>query len=124
MPLADLQALTQQMFSAVGRNAGDIAEFYKENVSTRNRKRNRDILEFADLSNLDAGLGDVSRLFSTLLTMKNSPVVETEIIISGSSRTGVGESGVPPIAPAVTNAIFAATEHRIRRLPVSRYDFF
>jgi isoquinoline 1-oxidoreductase beta subunit len=59
-----------------------------------------------------------------ILTLKDAPPVETEIIISGSRRTGVGESGVPPIAPAVTNAIFAATEHRIRRLPVSRYDFF
>jgi len=59
-----------------------------------------------------------------ILTLKDAPPVETEIIISGSRRTGVGESGVPPIAPAVTNAIFAATGHRIRRLPVSRYDFF
>lgn len=58
-----------------------------------------------------------------LLTMKNSPIVETEIIISGSRRTGVGEPGVPPIAPAVTNAIFAATGHRIRKLPISRYEF-
>jgi len=58
-----------------------------------------------------------------ILTMKDSPPVETEIIISGKRRTGVGESGVPPIAPAVTNAIYAATGHRIRTLPVSRYEF-
>ncbi len=58
-----------------------------------------------------------------VLTMKDSPSMETEIIISGSRRSGVGEGGVPPIAPAVTNAIFAATGHRIRRLPISRYDF-
>ena len=58
-----------------------------------------------------------------ILTMKGSPSIETEIIISGSRRSGVGEGGVPPIAPAVTNAIFAATGHRIRRLPISRYDF-
>jgi isoquinoline 1-oxidoreductase beta subunit len=58
-----------------------------------------------------------------VLTMKDSPPVETEIIISGKRRSGVGEAGVPPIAPAVTNAIYAATGHRIRALPVSRYEF-
>jgi isoquinoline 1-oxidoreductase beta subunit len=58
-----------------------------------------------------------------ILTLKDAPPVETEIIISGSRRTGVGEAGVPPIAPAVTNAIFAATGQRIRRLPISRYEF-
>jgi isoquinoline 1-oxidoreductase beta subunit len=58
-----------------------------------------------------------------LLTMKDAPPVETEIIISNERRTGVGESSVPAIAPAVTNAIYAATGHRIRRLPISRYEF-
>jgi CO/xanthine dehydrogenase Mo-binding subunit len=58
-----------------------------------------------------------------LLTIKDSPVVETEIIISGATLGGVGETGLPTIAPAVTNAIFAATGHRIRKLPVSRYEF-
>jgi CO/xanthine dehydrogenase Mo-binding subunit len=58
-----------------------------------------------------------------MLTMKDSPNIETEIIISGARRSGVGEGGVPPIAPALTNAIFAATGHRIRRLPISRYEF-
>jgi isoquinoline 1-oxidoreductase beta subunit len=58
-----------------------------------------------------------------ILTLKDAPVVETEIIISGARLGGVGESGVPPIAPAVTNAIFAATGQRIRKLPISRYEF-
>ena len=58
-----------------------------------------------------------------LLTMKDSPPIETEIIISGASRSGVGEGGVPPIAPAVTNEIFTATGHRIRTLPISLYEF-
>jgi CO/xanthine dehydrogenase Mo-binding subunit len=58
-----------------------------------------------------------------LLTIKDSPLVETEIIISGATLGGVGETGLPTIAPAVTNAIYAATGHRIRTLPVSRYEF-
>ena len=56
-----------------------------------------------------------------LLTMKDAPPIETEIIISGARRSGVGEGGVPPIAPAVTNAIFAATGQRIRKLPILNF---
>jgi isoquinoline 1-oxidoreductase beta subunit len=56
-----------------------------------------------------------------LLTMKDAPPIETEIIISGARRSGVGEGGVPPIAPAVTNAIFAATGNRIRKLPIHHF---
>jgi CO/xanthine dehydrogenase Mo-binding subunit len=58
-----------------------------------------------------------------LLTMKDSPPIETEIIMNGGGPSGVGETGVPSTAPAVTNAIYAATGHRIRTLPVSRYEF-
>jgi hypothetical protein len=54
-----------------------------------------------------------------LITLRDAPVVETLIITSDSGRGGVGEVGVPPIAPAVTNAIFAATGKRIRNLPIS-----
>ena len=45
---------------------------------------------------------------------------ETDVIVVNSDQhpTGCGEPGVPPLAPAVTNAIFAATGHRIRKLPI------
>ena len=46
------------------------------------------------------------------------PVVESHLITSRESPGGVGETALPPIAPAVANAIFAATGKRIRRLPM------
>ena len=53
-----------------------------------------------------------------LMTMDEMPLVETHIIASNAHPTGIGEPGVPPIAPAVANAIFAASGRRIRRLPI------
>jgi isoquinoline 1-oxidoreductase beta subunit len=51
------------------------------------------------------------------LRINEMPRVEVHIVASGSNPTGVGEPGVPPIAPAVANAIFAATGKRLRNLP-------
>jgi isoquinoline 1-oxidoreductase beta subunit len=48
------------------------------------------------------------------------PVVEVHILDSGEAAGGLGEPGVPSVAPAVTNAIFAATGKRIRTLPIDR----
>lgn len=52
-----------------------------------------------------------------VLRLPEAPVVETHIINSGEKMGGVGEPGLPPIAPAVGNAIFAATGKRLRSLP-------
>ena len=49
--------------------------------------------------------------------------VEVHIVPSTESPTGVGEPGVPPIGPAVANAVYAATGKRIQVLPFSRHDF-
>ncbi len=54
----------------------------------------------------------------SLLTMQETPQVETYIIKGTRPPAGVGEPGVPPIAPAVANAVFAATGQRLRRLPL------
>jgi isoquinoline 1-oxidoreductase beta subunit len=46
------------------------------------------------------------------------PKVEVYIVPSAEKHGGVGEPGTPPIAPAVVNAIFAATGKRVRQLPI------
>jgi isoquinoline 1-oxidoreductase beta subunit len=53
-----------------------------------------------------------------LLRLNEMPLVEVHIISSKEKSGGVGEPGVPPIAPAVANAIFAVTGKRIRHLPI------
>ena len=50
--------------------------------------------------------------------MYEAPTVEVHIVPSTERPSGVGEPGVPPIAPAVANAVFAATGKRLRRLPL------
>ena len=50
--------------------------------------------------------------------MKDMPKVDVHIVASTEKMGGVGEPGVPPLAPAVANAVFAATGKRIRRLPI------
>jgi isoquinoline 1-oxidoreductase subunit beta len=57
-----------------------------------------------------------------ILRMNEMPVVEAHIVPSTQPMGGVGETGVPPIAPAVCNAIFAITGRRIRRLPIRPED--
>jgi isoquinoline 1-oxidoreductase beta subunit len=53
-----------------------------------------------------------------MLRINEMPAVEVHIVSSKAPSGGVGEPGVPPLAPAVTNAIFAGTGKRIRKLPI------
>lgn len=58
----------------------------------------------------------------TTLSMKETPRIEVHIVPSNVEPTGIGEPGLPPTAPALMNAIFAATGKRVRRLPLQAGD--
>ena len=53
-----------------------------------------------------------------VLRMDECPVVETHLIASTRPPGGVGEPGLPPVAPAVGNAVFVLTGERVRELPL------
>lgn len=57
-----------------------------------------------------------------MLRMNETPVIEVHIADSTEKMGGAGEPGTPPIAPAVANAIFAATGKRVRKLPLQPSD--
>jgi isoquinoline 1-oxidoreductase subunit beta len=52
------------------------------------------------------------------LRMEETPAVEVYAVPSTEAPTGIGEPSVPPLAPALCNAIYAATKKRIRELPI------
>ena len=56
------------------------------------------------------------------IRMNEMPYIDVHIVDSNEAPSGVGEPGVPPIAPAVCNAIFMVTGKRIRSLPISLHD--
>ncbi len=67
----------------------------------------------------------VQKNFDTypLLTLAQTPTIEVSILQSDAPVGGVGEEAVPPVAPAVANAIFSATGQRLRSLPLMRQGF-
>ncbi len=58
-----------------------------------------------------------------LLRMAQMPEIEVHFMQNEEPHGGVGEPGVPPLAPALTNAIFALTSQRIRTLPLSKHGY-
>jgi len=58
-----------------------------------------------------------------MLRMHQIPEIIVEMVPNGDAPGGVGEPSTPPIAPALTNAIFAATGERIRQLPISKAGY-
>ena len=57
-----------------------------------------------------------------LLRMDEMPQVEVYIVESDKLPSGIGEMGVPPVAPAIANAVYAATGKRIRHIPIQPSD--
>jgi CO/xanthine dehydrogenase Mo-binding subunit len=57
-----------------------------------------------------------------VLRIDEMPQIDVHIVETENNPGGIGEASVPPIAPAVANAIFAATGRRIRRLPIGNQD--
>ena len=58
-----------------------------------------------------------------MVRMSTYPTINVHIVESGEALGGSGESATPPIAAAVTNAIYILTGKRVRKLPIKYHDF-
>jgi isoquinoline 1-oxidoreductase beta subunit len=58
------------------------------------------------------------------MRMPQTPTIDVKILENGSKIRGIGEPGLPPAAPALANAIFAATGQRILELPINNHNRF
>ena len=52
-----------------------------------------------------------------MLRMNETPEIEVHIVASDEAPTGVGEPGLPPLAPAIAGALYKATGKRFRKMP-------
>jgi len=69
---------------------------------------------------LKAGKVEQSNFYDyQVLRIEDMPAVEVHIVPSTEAPTGVGEPGVPPVGPALSNAVFAASGKRLRTLPLA-----
>ncbi|MAI94418.1 MAG: hypothetical protein CME45_05360 [Halieaceae bacterium] len=94
------------MSGAVSQIQGAVIDGYSAMVSQKITMENGVIAE----TNLDS---------YPVLRIDAAPEVDVFFIESDYAPTGLGEPGLPPLAPAVANAIFAATGQRIRKMPLS-----
>jgi isoquinoline 1-oxidoreductase beta subunit len=73
---------------------------------------------FQELTFKDGRLQQTNFDAFPVVRMNESPVIETYIVENNEKPGGIGEPGVPCAAPAIANAVYAATGKRIRRLPI------
>ena len=57
-----------------------------------------------------------------MLRLNEAPELDVYVVPSDAPPGGVGETAVPPVAPAICNAIYAATGKRLRSLPISAHS--
>ncbi len=75
---------------------------------------------FRNQITLNKGVVEQSNFYDYEPTrMREMPKVEVHIVKSFENPSGIGEPGVPPVAPSIGNAIFAATGKRLRSLPIT-----
>lgn len=77
---------------------------------------------FQEIDIVDGKVRNMNFADYPVLTMPDAPAVDVVFVDSDHPPTGLGEPALPPTAPAVCNAIFAATGKRVRSLPIRRND--